>query len=292
MDSRLLLILTSLIARNLKFYPLSIRSAMKDGKPLAFIAKSFKVQPCIGESKLLKDFSTWELLNIRAAEVLDIPDRLYSQYRISPSFLQSVMDTHGIQSTGKDILEKEFNLGPMFYYLSNSRHYSWPKSGGKWWLIRENGLCSFITAITGIGADNIVGVKLDHGARVDIGALRNKLQDSLDQHKAVYAVVAIVGSTEEGCVDPLSEIIKLRDEFQKKGLSFLVHADGAWGGYFCTMLPRGFKPGDEIALPSDQGSGAGFVPDASLRAVQCHVFHVCLAMLIVFAANNRGSFHD
>lgn len=127
-----------------------------------------------------------------------------------------------------------------------------------------------MAAITGIGADNIVGVKLDHGARVDISALRRQLQDSLDQQKAVYAVVAIVGSTEEGCVDPLSEIIKLRDEFQEKGLSFLVHADGAWGGYFCTMLPQGFKPGDKIALPSDQGSGAGFVPDASLRAVQCH----------------------
>ena len=58
------------------------------------------------------------------------------------------------------------------------------------------------------------------------------------------------------------------------------------------MLPRGFKPGDEIALPSDQGSGAGFVPDASLRAVQCHASYDCLVMLIVFAANNRGSFHD
>lgn len=104
-------------------------------------------------------------------------------------------------------------------------------------VVEENGLCSIIAAITGIGADNIVGVKLDHGARVDVDALRKQLQDSLDQQKAVYAVVAIVGSTEEGCVDPLSEIIKLRDEFQKKGLSFLVHVDGAWGGYFCTMLP-------------------------------------------------------
>ena len=137
-----------------------------------------------------------------------------------------------------------------------------------------------------------MGVQLDHGARVDINALRKQLQESLDQQKAVYAVVAIVGSTEEGCVDPLSEIIKLRDEFQKKGLSFLVHADGAWGGYFCTMLPRGFKPGDEIALPSDQGSGAGFVPDASLRAVQRHATQIYLPVLTISTANNRRSFHD
>lgn len=43
-------------------------------------------------------------------------------------------------------------------------------------------------------------------------------------------VVAIIGSTEEGSVDPLAGIFKLRDESQAKGLSFLVHADGAWGG--------------------------------------------------------------
>ena len=32
------------------------------------------------------------------------------------------------------------------------------------------------------------------------------------------------------------------------------------------MLPRDYKPGDEITLPSEKGSGAGFVPDSSLRA--------------------------
>ena len=80
-------------------------------------------------------------------------------------------------------------------------------------------------------------------------------------------MVSIMGSTEEGSVDPLGGIIRIRDEFQKKGLSFVVHADAAWGGYFCTMLPRGFQPGDDIPLPSEGGSGHGFVPDASLRAV-------------------------
>lgn len=31
------------------------------------------------------------------------------------------------------------------------------------------------------------------------------------------------------------------------------------------MLPKDFNPGDLIPLPSEQGSGHGFVPDASLR---------------------------
>lgn len=73
----------------------------------------------------------------------------------------------------------------------------------------------------------MVGIKVDHGARVDLDDLRNHLQSCIDKEVAVYAVVAIIGSTEEGAVDPLRGIIRLREEFQAKGLSFLVHGDAA-----------------------------------------------------------------
>lgn len=119
------------------------------------------------------------------------------------------------------------------------------------------------TAIAGIGARNVIGIPVDHGARLRIDKLEEQLEHSLENKQAVYAVVAIIGSTEEGCVDRLTEILKLRDKFQKEGLSFLVHADAAWGGYFATMLP------DEIILPIDSGAGGpevnAFVPDSALR---------------------------
>lgn len=119
----------------------------------------------------------------------------------------------------------------------------------------------------------MIGVEIDHGARVDLKDLRAKLQESLDNQRPVYAVVAIIGSTEEGAVDPLRDILSLRREFQAKGLSFLVHGDAAWGGYFCSMLPQGYKPGDDFPLPSERGSADGFVPDSSLRAeTQEHLF--------------------
>ncbi len=107
---------------------------------------------------------------------------------------------------------------------------------------------------------------MDHGARVDLTDLEKHLQASLDGKQAVYAVVAIIGSTEEGCVDPLRHILALRDKFQAQGLSFVVHADAAWGGYFASMLPRGFHPGDIVKLPTERGHSNSFVPDASLRA--------------------------
>lgn len=120
------------VARNLKFYPLSIRSAMKEGGPLAFIAKDFEIKPCIGPKKLFRNLTVWELLNLRPKAVLDIPERLYSQYHIAPGFLNNVMQQYGIQSTGKQALEKEFDVSDIRYFVSNTRHYSWPKAGGKY----------------------------------------------------------------------------------------------------------------------------------------------------------------
>ena len=118
------------VSRNLKFYPLSIVSAMKDDGPLAFAAASFKIQPCVGAEKLLKDLSTWELLNLKPTTILDIPERLYSQFHISPDFLDVVMKKYGIQSTSKTVLEKDFDIGGIKYFVSNTRHYSWPKAAG------------------------------------------------------------------------------------------------------------------------------------------------------------------
>lgn len=89
----------------------------------------------------------------------------------------------------------------------------------------------------------MVGVSVDVTARIDLELLEAKLLEAVENKTAVYAVVAVIGSTEEGAVDRLSEILELRRRFQDDyGLSFLVHADAAWGGYFTTMLSRN-RPG-------------------------------------------------
>ncbi len=104
---------------------------MKKDGPLSFIANTFEIETCIGAKKLLRDLTKWELLNLKPKVILDIPEQLYGQYHISPGFLNSVMQKYGIQSTSKDILEREFGVGPMKYFVSNTRHYSWPKATGK-----------------------------------------------------------------------------------------------------------------------------------------------------------------
>lgn len=61
-------------------------------------------------------------------------------------------------------------------------------------------------------------------------ALERELRDRLKKQQAVYAIVAVIGSTEEGAVDPLDEMVALRSALQEEGMSFVIHADAAWGG--------------------------------------------------------------
>lgn len=110
---------------------------------------------------------------------------------------------------------------------------------------------------------------VDNAARLDVAKLEKLLRDRLRDQRPVYSVVAVMGSTEEGAVDPLHKILALRQKFQAKGLSFTVHADAAWGGYFATMLPRGSNiiasSMHPTSLPGRDGGTEGIVPDLPLR---------------------------
>ena len=37
-------------------------------------------------------------------------------------------------------------------------------------------------------------------------------------------------------MDDLEEMLELREEFEEKGLTFYIHVDAAWGGYFASVL--------------------------------------------------------
>ena len=112
----------------------------------------------------------------------------------------------------------------------------------------------------------MIGIPVDFEARVDLVELEAKLEHCLKTRTPVYAIVAIIGSTEEGSVDSLSLFLGIRKKFQARGLSFAIHADAAWGGYFTSMLPKDYHPGDILNPPTDVDVGDGYVPDLPLRA--------------------------
>lgn len=73
---------------------------------------------------------------------------------------------------------------------------------------------------------------------MDARHLEQLLEERLQKKQAVYLVTAIIGSTEHGAVDPIQKVVELREKFQKRGLSFLIHADAAWVGLFPLAAPQ------------------------------------------------------
>lgn len=199
---------------------------MKKGGPLEFIADKFYLPTCTeqpdGEgTKLLKDFQLWELVNIVPEVVLDIPDRLREKFFITSTFLQNALEKYLIQTVSKDSdifneFEVDFKLNQMAYFTSATKHYSWPKGAGKAIRHRKFRFFFFInfiqTAVTGIGSQNIIDVEVDNDARLEVADLEKHLQACLDSKRPVYAVVAIIGSTEQGACDPLDKIVELRQK--------------------------------------------------------------------------------
>jgi glutamate/tyrosine decarboxylase-like PLP-dependent enzyme len=236
------------MARNLKFYPVSVKAALMNEAEFQK-AKDFKVKLLSGSMATLIKLDSWTLLNLPIDEILAIPNNISTQYNIDITTVSNLIANYTVQNIGyHDILSKylpEINHTGVSMCTA-TRHYSWPKGA----------------AILGIGANNMWAIKVDVRARMDLDHLRYQLGMCILKKIPLLNVVAIIGTTEESVVDPLKDILEIRDEYRKLGLEFAIHADAAWGGYFKSMLnsadesnPTSFKSLDEkaiVALPMSE----------------------------------------
>ncbi|KGF90387.1 Pyridoxal-dependent decarboxylase family protein [Prochlorococcus marinus str. MIT 9123] len=102
-------------------------------------------------------------------------------------------------------------------------------------LVSEDAHSSFIKCIRIMGLDenNLIRVKTDNKGCMDIQCLRKTLDNCSIENKKIFAVVATLGTTVRGAIDPIkdiSEICKERDIW--------LHIDGSIGGIFAvTSIP-------------------------------------------------------
>lgn len=73
-------------------------------------------------------------------------------------------------------------------------------------------------------------ISTDRAARLDVEALEAALQTG-----EIGTVVVTIGTTATGSVDPLTEVLALREKY-----GFRIHVDAAYGGYF--MLAENLTP--------------------------------------------------
>lgn len=230
-------------ARNLKMFPLALKAALEDDALKA--AKDIEINLPGGERKPLVALDTWQLLNLKGDDVLEMPARISAEFpAIKRDAVTKALEKYSIQQLGFQNFSRRFlseiEHAPIFT-VPGTKHYSFPKAA----------------ALLGIGAANMIDIPVDIDARLDVDKLREKLNECLERKIPVMTVVAVIGTTEESGVDPIKKVLELREEFRRKGLDFTVHADAAWGGYHASVVREDF---DMAPLPK------GFVADLPLAA--------------------------
>jgi glutamate/tyrosine decarboxylase-like PLP-dependent enzyme len=231
-------------ARNLRFYPLAVKAAITATSPPNLgAAAGFEIATPDGRRTRLADLDGWALLNLEADPVLEIPARLQREFEIASPDVNAAIGRFSLQQLGLAEFAQHFlgGLGGARVFVPGTKHYSHPKA----------------VALLGLGAGSLINVAVDRDARQDLDDLRRNLDACLAGKHPVVAVVCVIGTTEESAVDPLSDILALRDEYAKKGLVFHVHADAAWGGYHRSVIndpfdidrPPGFVAGEPVVAP-------------------------------------------
>lgn len=207
-------------SRNLKFYPLAVQKALLVEPELHEAVKYEVMVPCLGEKKPLVDVSQWDLLNLDIDDVIRMATDVQTLSGVPQNKFSSIIKKCTLQSLGFMGFQRMNKFQDPVVFAPSNSHYSWSKA----------------MAVLGFGDANLLQVPLDEHGRQDVQELKLALEDSLSKQVPVVAVVVVIGSTAEGAVDPLYEILEIRKEMRLKGLDFAVLADAAWGGYFLTML--------------------------------------------------------
>ena len=213
-------------ARNLKYYAFTLQHLIQN-HPDLYPARELTIALANKTKKRLIDASDWELLNLDADTVLGIASQISHHYEIEEKDLQSAINNSEftIQKMGFNRFRRKFfdSLNnDCIFLVPGTKHYSWDKSA----------------AILGIGSSQMKDIGLDINGRMCMKNLRKTLEECLENRIPIYSTIAVIGSTEESNVDPLADIIELRDEFREHGLNFCVHADAAWGGYHTCFLHK------------------------------------------------------
>jgi len=153
--------------------------------------------------ELVSGLDEWQLLNRTTAEILDLIDR------VKEAGVFEEVRQHTVRGKGM----AGANLGAVI--VPQSKHYSWTKAAD----------------IFGIGQDNLYFVPVKDDYRMDVQALKALIDSLIAQRKPILAVIAVAGTTEEGAVDEIDEIVRLRDRYVQEGVAFYLHIDAAYGGY-------------------------------------------------------------
>jgi len=170
---------------------------------LARNLKSFPLAVKEVSPNLVKGLDDWQLLNLSTEAILDLVDLT----KANKTFGSALKASARARGAGGGTLGK--------IIVPQTRHYSWDKAAD----------------VLGIGVNNLIHVPVTDRYRMDIDALREIITDCVNKRIPILSLVAVIATTEEGAVDDIAAVVKLRAEFAAQGVNFYFHIDAAYGGY-------------------------------------------------------------
>ncbi len=218
------------VARNIKYYPLSAKLAAKLVPECKFIGDIFINE--LGSD--IKSVGFNELFNLSVSEILNLKDEIYNRFsnrkpnelvevkNLIDKFSVTRLGVYGIHHMIEKLEVNKEHIELPKVYIAKSYHYSWEKA----------------LDVIGIGQDQLVKVDIDSSFRMDIEDLCNKLNES---GTSTLAVIGILGSSKQGSIDPIDEIVEFRSKKELEKYSFIIHVDGAYGGYFPSVFMETIK---------------------------------------------------
>lgn len=221
-------------ARNLRYHPVAVAAALEEDTRLA-PSRDVTLRTGDGRRLRLLDMTRWEQMNLPLGQALGLVARVAEVGGLPEAMVAEAVAAFSVQSLGLLEMHRRY-LATVpqtpVVLVPASAHYSWAKGG----------------ALLGLGLQAVRTIPIDAEGRMRLPLLRAELEQALRQHRPVLQVVAVTGTTTEGAVDPLADIASIRDEYGERGLTFALHADAAWGGYFAAMLrpPRANAPDDPL----------------------------------------------
>ncbi len=265
------------IARNIRLYPLAVRLVAHQTDDFAGVA-DLNVTTAEGNRAPLHSLSTWRLSNLPIDAITDLhlrikaslgeddPARAKAFQQALPSVRKAGLASFLFQYN--DAFPNDPARLPRVL-ISQATHYCWQKN----------------MDLVGLGADALETLPVDNRIRLDTEALRERLHTCIEQKQPVLGVISIVGTTEEGAIDPLHDIEAVRDEVADAGLTFWHHADAAFGGFFASMLPKtddgSFVAPDALSpdlagpdglLPIDDAEALTAIADTDSLTIDPHKF--------------------
>lgn len=201
------------VQRALRHYPLAVAAAARN--------RDVGIRSRQGDVRAL---DAWTLLNFSNAETIALHAAVLEAASKMPeregrAWLDAV-ESERVEHLGLvEFARRHPEWREPVVLLPATAHYSWQKA----------------MKLTGLGTAQFRKVP-ERGMRMDSAALDALLSELAAERQPVLAIVAVLGTTEFGTIDPIHEIIACRERWQRRGLHAPVHIDAAWGGYLAALF--------------------------------------------------------